>query len=458
MTGLFSARRSGCRNAVFYVLALLPPLYILYLITRYGIDVPFWDQWEFVLLLKKFKTGALSFPDLWAQHNEHRILFPKLIMLVLAAATGWDIRYEFYANFFLAGLTFVFLNLLSRKEAGGRCAPWFSVVSAFLVFSPVQVENWTWGWQIQIFLGVLGAVVAVWSVSRWPAQWKGLIVAMGAALLASYSFNNGLLTWPVVGILLLAQGQWKMRHIGLWAAAFIISVFLYYHGYQKPELHPSLLYPLNHPYDYIRYVFAYLGSPLAFSKREHAIVIGILLTCILCIASVQVWRSGREGFQRLLPWLALALYSILSAAVTGIGRLGFGVDQAMSGRYTTISTPFAVSVFVVAAYWIGDYLDLRKRLPGKLMAVVCFVSILFVFSYASSFSRSLKKFARTSAGMQKAKLCLEDPGSAEDACLKILYPDTAIVRERAKMLMDMGILKWSRTPVPLSGKEGAQAP
>lgn len=455
MTGLCNGRRPGYRNPVFYVFAFLPPLYILYLITRYGIDVPFWDQWEFVLLLKKYKTGVLSFPDIWAQHNEHRILFPKLIMLALAAATGWDIRYELYANFVLAGLIFIFLNLLFRKEAGGRCKPWFSVVAAFLVFSPVQQENWTWGWQIQIFLGVLGAVVAVWSVSRYPAQWKGLLVAMGAAIVASYSFSNGLLTWPVVGMLLLAQRQWKMRHVGLWTAAFIISVFLYYHGYQKPELHPSLLYPLNHPYDYIRYVFVYLGSPLAFSKREHAIAIGILLTCVLCIASIQVWRSGREGFKRLLPWLALALYSISSAAVTGIGRSGFGVDQAMASRYTTISTPFVVSVFVVAAYWIGGYPDSHKRLPAKLTAVVCFVSVLLLFSYASSFSRSVRVFARTFEGRQKAKVCLENAASVDEACLKILYPDVAIVRERAKMLMDMGIFKWSNTPASPSGKEGA---
>lgn len=451
-TGIFSVLRSGCRNPVLYAVALFPPLCILYLITRYGVDVPFWDQWEFVPLLEKFRTGALSFHDLWAQHNEHRILFPRLIMLGLASATGWDIRYELYANFVIAGLAFIFLNLLFRKEVGGRCAPWFAVLSAFLVFSPVQQENWTWGWQIQIFLGVLGAVVAVWSVSCYPGQWKGLIAAIGAAIAASYSFNNGLLTWPVVGILLLAQGRWKARHIGLWTAAFIVSVFLYYHGYTKPELHPSLLYPLNHPYDYIKYVFAYLGSPLAFNKTGNAIAIGVLLTSVLCFASVQSWRSGREGFQRILPWLALALYSFASAVVTGVGRLGFGVDQAMVGRYTTISTPFAVSVFVVAAYWIGDYIDHYKRLPWKLTAVVCFVSILFVFSYASSFSKGVRKFASTSAGRQRAKVCLESPDSADEACLKILYPDTAILRERARMLVDMGILKWSKAPATLSGK------
>lgn len=300
---------------------------------------------------------------------------------------------------------------------------------------------------------MLGAVAAVWSVVRWPGQWKGLIVAMCAAIAATYSFSNGLLTWPVVGILLLAQGRWKARHIGLWAAAFIVSVFLYYHGYQKPGHHPSLLYPLNHPYDYIRYIFAYLGSPLAFNKREHAIVIGVLLTFALCLISFQSWRSGRERFQRDLPWLALALYSISSAAVTGIGRLGFGVDQAMSGRYTTISTPFVISVFVIAASWAGERIERHKRLPRKWTAVVCLVSVLLLFSYATSFSRGVRKFARTSAGQQKAKVCLEDAASADDECLKILYPDAAIVRERAKMLVDMGILKWSRTPAPLSGKE-----
>jgi len=70
------------------VLALVPLAFLLCVVARYAVPVPYWDQWEFVPLLEKTYHGQLTFHDLWAQHNEHRILFPRIIMLALAHLTG----------------------------------------------------------------------------------------------------------------------------------------------------------------------------------------------------------------------------------------------------------------------------------------------------------------------------------------------------------------------------------
>ena len=67
-----------------WLLTLLPPSYLLYLIARWGVDLPFWDQWEFVPLLEKMAGADLQLQDLTARHNEHRIFFPRLVMLALA--------------------------------------------------------------------------------------------------------------------------------------------------------------------------------------------------------------------------------------------------------------------------------------------------------------------------------------------------------------------------------------
>ncbi len=437
---MFSINR---RKVLFLVLVLIPPFSIVYFIHHYGLTVPYWDQWELVPLLYKMHSGELSFSDIWAQHNEHRIFFPKLIMLTLAYMTDWNIMYELYTNLVIAALTLFFLFILLRQTFSNHncaAAKGLFIISSFLIFSPIQWENWCWGWQLQIFLTVLGAVAAVWSVSRWPGQLKGVLGGIGAAVLATYSFNNGLLTWIVIGILLLRQGDRKWKHIVLWTAAFAVTIAFYYYGYTKPGHHPSLLFFLNHPYDFIRYVLAYLGAPLGFGKKDISISIGLLLIIVLCIAAIRMWRSNKEEYG-LLPWLAIASYAILSAAVTGIGRIGFGVGQALSSRYTTISTLFIISVLVIAVFWANNYTRSYKQLPTKWVVIITSLSTLLVLSYILSFSEGKKAFAHRKAHLEKAAACLENVDLATDECLKVLNPDAAIVRERAKMLSKMGLLK-----------------
>ena len=80
----------------------------------------------------------------------------------------------------------------------------------------------------------------------------------------------------------------------------------------------------------------------------------------------------------MLPWLALVLYAILSAAATGVGRLGFGVNQALSSRYTTFSTLFIISGLLIAIFWVKNHLRNSKQLPTKLIVLISSISTLFL--------------------------------------------------------------------------------
>ena len=142
-------------------------------------------------------------------------------------------------NFVPAAITLLFLYSMLRQTFGGRAPVWLIVAFSLIVFSPVQWENWTWGWQIGIILNVLGVVVAVWSLSRWPGRPKGLLVAIVAAVVASYSFNNGQLTWLIALPLLLRKEFASRIHIAVWVTAAIATCSLYYHGYVKPARQPE---------------------------------------------------------------------------------------------------------------------------------------------------------------------------------------------------------------------------
>ena len=84
------------------LLIAAPPLLIGLLIFRDGVDVPFWDQWDGTApLFEKMAAGTLRFADFFAQHNEHRILFPQLIFFGLGRLTHWNVRAELFLIWFL---------------------------------------------------------------------------------------------------------------------------------------------------------------------------------------------------------------------------------------------------------------------------------------------------------------------------------------------------------------------
>ena len=81
------------------ILSTIPAIVILVLILRYGVNVPYFDQWDCEgKLFKKFWEHQLTWGDFWEQHNEHRMFFPKLIYLALAYATHWNVIAELIVN------------------------------------------------------------------------------------------------------------------------------------------------------------------------------------------------------------------------------------------------------------------------------------------------------------------------------------------------------------------------
>src|SRR3954471_7571354 len=85
-------------SALPRALALIPLLVLIAMCAHLYVDVPFGDQWELVPRLDHLDAGTLTFNDVWRQHNEHRPMFPILIMLGLAQFTSWNISAEIAVN------------------------------------------------------------------------------------------------------------------------------------------------------------------------------------------------------------------------------------------------------------------------------------------------------------------------------------------------------------------------
>jgi len=341
------------------ILALAPLVLLIWAVWQYAVNVPFSDQWEFVPLLDKTYHGGLTFHDLWAQHNEHRLLFPEIIMLALACLTHWDIRYELALNLLLAlGIFAVLVHQvkITGRKLGLGGLRWAVPVIALITFSLAQYQNWLWGWQLQMFLNVLAALGGLVLLANETFRWRRFAFAALLGIVATYSFANGLLFWPVgLCILFVATTGTKAGRAALsgWTLVSVLTLVSYLYHFQKPEKHPPLNLVFKMPLDYVAYVLKYTGTlcvqyggGYGAADGGFALVFGLAALVAFGWAVGMLLRRRIADVRTLLPYIGMSLYSLVSALMTGVGRLGFGSNEALSSRYGTMMVPFWVALVV----------------------------------------------------------------------------------------------------------------
>jgi len=328
----------GLRAAV-WGLGLGPFVWLAALVWRYGVDVPYYDQWGFVPLLDLSLRGQLSLADVWATDAEHRQLFPKLALVGLARLTSWNIRWEMAVNVALAvGIFGVLAHMQWRaaRQAGVRGVMWWLPMVSVIVFGLAQMENWLWGWQMSYFICVLAVVAGLSLVTSPQLTWWRLAAGAGAGVVATYSFACGLPYWPV-GLLAVAAAPTESRRtrglrVMVWVIISALVAALYFHGYRTPSQHPGPRAGLAHPLDLARFALLYLGFPVG---SHHPLRVGVLGVLILVGAVAVLVRGGKVGLWTVMPFVCLALYAMATGLTIGVGRVGFGLIYALRSRYIT---------------------------------------------------------------------------------------------------------------------------
>jgi hypothetical protein len=425
------------KKVVVYIAVLLPPIFICFFVYRYGITVPYCDQWELVPLIEKMHNNTLTVADLWRHHNGHELIFPKILMLLLARFSNWNIFLELCTNIILAILTFMLILSLFRSTLQ-TTPPWLKIFTSLILFSMAQYENWSCGWQIQVFLSVFALVFAIWAANKWQGETFGLVIIILASVLSSYSFNAGLLTWPTVFVVMLMQKKWKLKHIIILFIACVGTVILYYYKYTKNTELPSTLFFLSHPLIYIRYVLTYLGGSIARS-RSFAPILALILLILSSLAIFDIWRFDKQKLREMAPWLALALYSCMAACATGLGRAGYGWQQASNSRYATISVllPISVAVLLIQSTRVNNSVGKKGLLENRVF--VAAILTIFVLSYIHGYRKELKSIKELSKSTNAVAFDLNHPEFADDRSLRVLHPDPNLVRSRSKVLSELGI-------------------
>lgn len=373
---------------LLFALTLVPLIFLIVSVIRCHVDVPFWDQWNFVPLLgKSFERGS-SFEDLRALHNEHRLFFPRLIMLALAHLSGYNISCELACSILLAaGMFFLVLGRVKKifSLLGSPGFPWVGPILSLVAFSLHQGENWVWGWQIQIFLNVLAVVAGLMILTSPEFNWRNFFGGAACGVVATYSYANGLAYWLLgfLALLLISYSsrRRKLTALAMWLALTVIVFVSYFYRFESasPSGEP-LFYFAMHPWEYFQYILKYLGATI-ITYQEYALFFGILCLILFGLTVRVFLRKYRNAFAAMLPFLLLGLYSVACAILTGIGRVGFGTAQATSYRYVTFSNLIWFSNFIFLAIQFREIRFGSKSKIGARLKMTTFWVILFIILF-----------------------------------------------------------------------------
>jgi hypothetical protein len=367
-------RYSPPLSAAFSVLALIGGLYIVATTVLMVMDgwsaLPFSDQWDELIL----DPGGLSLRWLFAQHNEHRILFPKLLFAIDAFAFSETNRFNFFCNLALPAILAALLIWIARRNDnhGIFDTAWLAGVVLATLFSALQWENFLWGFQVQFF-GVDLAVAAgiAWLVLGGSGVWS-LAAAIICEAIAVFTLSSGAVMLPLAIVLAFLAGRSKAQILALVVvAAALMAVYL--HGYVHPPGHADPLVSLHRPMRLILHALVDLGSPIGHGvaylkignpQRLSALFgfIGFVLYGLAVLVYLGRFRpiSGPP-----LAFLGIAGYSIGFTLLAGSGRINFGLGQALSPRYNTPTLLFWLCLFLLAA------VELRPLRPGPPLAMRC---------------------------------------------------------------------------------------
>ena len=446
---------------------VLPAIYLLVMVQFSAITYPFWDHVELLEDLARFRDGSLSWLDLVARHNETRPLVYRIVYLLNAQITDWDIRSEYVIlNITLYSTFLLHVILIRRIVSGFDAALVTAAVASAIYFSPVGHNNFWWSMMFQLDVANLFMFASVVILSIRPVSWFWNIVAAILGWLAAYTLTNGIFLFIAAAVVAqLAQPTLRRisRHSLFWAVNLIVLLAVYLPGIPLGHERPSVSH-------FLVFVLTYLGTPLAGliwypyrAQFDLPVTVwwpALVGAGIVIVSIAALWRARKHLAEHDAAAIALYLCAIIaavSAAATAWGRAEkFGIAEANSSRYSIFA---AYLLFGLIYFCVGSpsNVELRKwvsscrPLPRAAIGAACVVIFgmayfngVKVFQSSHEFNRELGR----AYALDETALPFE----------RLIYPQPNYVRWAKAQLLRLALGPYRNTPtdsVSLFGKRRA---
>jgi len=353
-------------------------LFHLSLIWKYAVDVPYLDEWASFDPTQL--PSGLSLENLFAQHNEHRIMTTRLLVSLQFHLNGWNLATHQILNFAIYGLILLAIGWFA-KGAAPQIASW--LILGFIVFllSPINWFNHFMGYQSHVHFWLLFSLVSAVFLFSDTQRWLDVVVGSAFAVLSICSDAAGFVSSFA---LLIMFALFKIIHIhssaesrraarGYFQVILVVgflgsALLLWLLDYRKPPYHPALVLP--HEWKFWSHFLNLVA--LGFGVDGVSNTLGAFCMLIILVPVVGVILINKRNL-RVGQWRTLALMLGVLGVLASIaaGRAGFGVEQAKDSRYFEVGMMLIPLSLVSWTFLLQEKKLLRAGLIAGLW-IFCF--------------------------------------------------------------------------------------
>ncbi len=358
---------------------------LLLMTVLWQIPMMVWDHLNLVPILEAWREGTLSHSAIFRFDGGHIHTAAYAVLLVTANLSHghpWVVDVVSWV-LLLASAAIVRPFIYATVQTDTRGGTAMAAMLVFLALYPGHLANLQWGWQVAVFLCLLGVSVVIWSLTRPQLSWWHSVLALMGAALAYCSFATALAAFPVALLLIALRHDQSRRRRLLAAIPWLLAglgILLIYRRFATPSMGRGA------PAEFV-YLLNFLGAGISRLATGIAPWIG------LCGIALAVWASWRcRGDRTSLPWIGFAVFGFLAGALVALGRdSALGADQAFVSRYVSFSILFWLGLF-------GLLCNIHLSTPSRRMRVVMVVIAIFACANALQLMhRASRVSARTYA-------------------------------------------------------------
>lgn len=400
------------------------------------VNIPNGDDLYCLMLFTQQFKDASTFQErlilLTQQWVEHRIVYSRFSALLSYWLTGNVnfITIALIGNFTLIAFTVLFWKAIRKLGV----SLYFLIPVVLTLYSPVTYEGNLWAGASTVYMPVafMGLLALYFLACKREAA--GVVSGLFIALLATFSFGNGMFALLVGLVLLIFRKRFRIAVIwGLVSLAAIGLYFMNFHSFSSTDAFGFSAHFKKPMYLFYNF-FAFIGGIMDYSENVNspfipanipATLLGVAMFAAICYGALiflkDVSRPGEDAARRNIQyaWLGMTAFLLITAVAMAYSRTAGAAMNTLSSRYKIYSM-----LFWIITYWGCLIYFERKKLIGLTFGAVSL--LILVFNYYTHYDKFSNFKSNFSAGLFNYK------NNGE----WVIYRHTAFYEGASKMLSD----------------------
>jgi hypothetical protein len=372
-----SSVRSQWPAAAVTIIGLILSVRFFLFISRYSVNIFFWDQWDFLGLFFNKSPGVVELFLL--QHGPHREGLGLVADKFLYPLTNWSVRAE---SFMMGGCIFgaMVLAFLLKQRLFGKIA--YSDVFIPMIFLTLAQYETLVGTPNPSYSSFPLLLIMLYGLALLERRYLlryGMVLVLNSLLIyTGLGLFMGLIT---IGIFAL-ECYWCLRRViylpvaapiaGLLVAIMSLGSFFLRYTFQSAV--DCFEFPRHNLAQYPWFIalmfpnFAGIRSPIVLATLLGIVILSFAI--LVLVSQVRHLIGAEDRFRPIhLTITVLLAYSLLFSSNTAVGRVCLGLPgAAQQSRYTTLLIPaFLAMYFYLLTLHFGP---LRHFLLAFLIVLV----------------------------------------------------------------------------------------